>query len=127
MRRFDHHRQFLKFCGLDLAKRQSGTSRGQEQLSKRGNARLRCTFWFADRVAVRLRESSIRDKFERYLAPEPGSADRRRKAYTAIAAKMARIAYAIVKTGRPYRGYFEHDLPSGSIPLTRAVEAVTTS
>ncbi len=123
LRRFAHHRQFLKFCGLDLAKSQSGATRGREQLSKRGNARLRCAFWFAGRIAVRLRESSIRDKYERYVAPDPASADRRRKAYTAITAKMARIAHAVVKTGRPYRSYFEHDLPGGSIPLSRAVEA----
>jgi transposase len=123
LRRFSHHRQFLKFCGLDLAKSQSGNRRGQEQLSKRGNARLRCAFWFAGRVAVRLRESSIRDKFERYLAPDPRSADRRRKAYTAIAAKMARIAYAVIKTARPYRSYYEHDFPGGSIPFNGAVDA----
>jgi transposase len=123
LRRFGHHRQFLKFCGLDLAKSQSGTSRGREQLSKRGNARLRCAFWFAGRIAVRLRESSIRDKYERYIAADPRSSDLRRKAYTAIGAKMARIAYAVIKTGRPYRSYFEHDLPGGSIPLSRAVEA----
>lgn len=98
-------------------------SRGREQLSKRGNARLRCAFWFAGRVAVRLRESSIRDKFERYTALDPKSADRRRKAYTAIAAKMARITYAVIKTRRPYRPYFEHDLPGGSIPLKCAVDA----
>ena len=30
MRRFGHHRQFLKYCGLDLAKSQSGQSRGKE-------------------------------------------------------------------------------------------------
>jgi transposase len=127
LRRFAHHRQFLKFCGLDLAKSQSGQTRGHAQLSKRGNSRLRCAFWFAGRTAVRSREHSVRDKFERYLAVEPFSADRRRKAYTAIAAKMARIAYAVVKTGRPYRSYFEHDLPSGSIPFKRAVEAPATS
>ncbi|WP_368647410.1 IS110 family transposase [Castellaniella ginsengisoli] len=40
IRRFAHHRQFLKYCGFDLAKLQSGTHRGREQLSKRGNARL---------------------------------------------------------------------------------------
>ena len=124
LRRFAHHRQFLKFCGLDLAKSQSGTTRGREQLSKRGNARLRCAFWFAGRVAVRLRESSVRDKFERYTATDPKGADLRRKAYTAVAAKMARIAHAVIKTGRPYRSYFEHDLPGGSIPLKRAVEAL---
>lgn len=127
LRRFGHHRQFLKFCGLDLAKAQSGQSKGQEQLSKRGNSRLRCAFWFAGRVAVRSREDSVRDKFERYMATAPTSADRRRKAYTAIAAKMARIAYAVVKTGQPYRAYFEHDFPSGSTPINRAVEALATS
>lgn len=123
LRRFHHHRQFLKFCGLDLAKSQSVTARGREQLSKRGNARLRSAFWFAGGIAVRLRESSIRDKCERYVRSAPLSPDQRRKAYTAIAAKMARIAYAVVKTGRSYRSYYEHDLPGGSIPLNRAVEA----
>lgn len=69
----------------------------------------------------------MRDKFERYTATAPKSADRRRKAYTAIAAKMARIAYAVVKTGQPYRAYFEHDVPSESTPIDRAVEALATS
>jgi transposase len=41
LRRFNHHRQFLKFCGMDLATIQSGTFRGQTKLSKYGNARLR--------------------------------------------------------------------------------------
>jgi hypothetical protein len=91
-------------------------SRGRAQLSKRGNARLRCAFWFAGRIAVRLRESSIRDRYERYVAASPKSADQRRKAYTAIAAKMARITSAVVTTGGPYRSYFEYDLPGGSIP-----------
>ena len=47
VRRFAHHRQFLKYCGFDLAKQQSGNQRGKEQLSKRGNARLRLAFWLA--------------------------------------------------------------------------------
>lgn len=127
LRRFAHHRQFLKFCGLDLAKSQSGQQRGQEQLSKRGNNRLRSAFWYAGRTAVRSTEPSVRAKFERYVAAEPFSPARKRKAYTAIAAKMARITHAVIKTGRPYRGYYEHELPSGSIPLNRAVEAPATS
>lgn len=36
LRRFQHHRQFLKFCGIDLATIQSGTFRGQTKLSKYG-------------------------------------------------------------------------------------------
>jgi hypothetical protein len=53
LRRFSHHRQFLKFCGLDLATYQSGIFRGRTKLSKYGNARLRCTFWMATQVAIR--------------------------------------------------------------------------
>lgn len=44
LRRFQHHRQFLKFCGMDLATIQSGMFRGQTKLSKYGNARLRRTY-----------------------------------------------------------------------------------
>lgn len=59
LRRFGHHRQFLKYCGFDLAKSQSGVQRGREQLSKRGNARLRLAFWLAAVVAIRARENSV--------------------------------------------------------------------
>ena len=126
LRRFPHHRQFLKYCGLDLAKCQSGQFRGRETLSKRGNARLRMAFWMAAQRAVRMTENSFRDKYERYTRQDPGNPDVRRKALTAVAAKMARVAYAIVKRNQPYRGYHEHALPSGSIPLKRAVGARAT-
>jgi transposase len=117
LRRFAHHRQFLKFCGLDLATHQSGTFRGQTKLSKFGNARLRKTFWLAAQVATRQRDNSFRTKFERYIAPDRNSPDRRRKALTAIAAKMARTAHAIVKGGVDYRPFFEGAVPGGRTPL----------
>lgn len=75
LRRFGHHRPFLKYCGFDLARNQSGVHRGREQLSKRGNARLRLAFWMAGQVAVRLRENSFKDKYERYIRANPGDAD----------------------------------------------------
>lgn len=127
LRRFRHHRQFLKFCGLDLAKSQSGVCRGRETLSKRGNARLRCVLWQAALSAVRMRENSFRDKYARYINTDPDNADLRRKARTAVTAKMARVAYALIKSDRPYRCRFEEGLPSGSIPLRTAVEAIRTS
>lgn len=71
LRRFAHHRQFLKYCGLDLSKTQSGQSRGREKLSKRGNKRLRMVFWMAALRAVHMRENAFRDKYERYLADDP--------------------------------------------------------
>jgi transposase len=127
LRRFAHYRQFLKFCGLDLAKSQSGASRSRDQLSKRGNARLRCALWMAAMSAARMRENAFRDKYKRYIARAPEDLDLNRKARTAVTAKMARVVYALVKHGQPYRHRFDAGLPSGSIPLRRAVEASGTS
>lgn len=107
LRRFSHHRQFLKFCGLDLATCQSGTFRGRTKLSKYGNARLRRTFWMAAQVAARQRDNSFRDKPGRYMAGNADDADRRRKAMTALTAKMARVAHAVVKTQAEYRPFLE--------------------
>jgi len=59
LRRFSHYRKFLKFCGFDLSTSQSGQRRGVPQLSKRGNAQLRCAFWMAGKAAVAQRRSSL--------------------------------------------------------------------
>jgi transposase len=127
LRRFPHHRQFLKFCGLDLSKSQSGASRSREELSKRGNARLRGALWMAAMSAARMRENAFREKYQRYIARSPEDSDLKRKARTAVTAKMARVVYALIKQGKPYRRLFDADLPSGSIPLNGAVGAIRTS
>jgi len=123
LRRFHHHRQFLKFCGMDLATVQSGMFRGRSKISKYGNARLRRTLWLAGQTAVLKKANSFRDKFERYIAQDRHNSDLRRKAYTAIAAKMARTIHAVIKSGEPYRPFFEGTSPGGRTPLCRAVEA----
>ena len=127
LRRFGCARQFLKYCGFDLCTEQSGQFRGTTHLSKRGNARLRYAFWMAGTVAIRMQQNSFRRKFEDYIRPDPQNADRRRKAYTAVAAKMARVAYAVVTTGIDYRRFPEAARPGGRIPSPRAVEALATS
>jgi transposase len=127
LRRFAHHRQFLKFCGLDLSTYQSGQFRGTSKLSKHGNARLRCVFWMAAQVAVRMKENSFRHKYERYLRGKPADADTRRKACVAVSAKIARVAHSLIKTGTDYRPFFEVAAPSGRIRSARAVEASSTS
>lgn len=123
LRRFRHHRQFLKFCGLDLSTQQSGQYRGQTRLSKFGNARLRRSFWQAAQVAVKQRENGFRDKFERYMSKDHDNADLRRKAMTAITAKMARVAHAVIKGGFDYRPFFEGRVPGGRTSSARAVRA----
>ena len=127
LRRFDHHRQFLKYCGFDLAKNQSGNYRGQEQISKRGNARLRLALWMSVNRAIQEPENSFQQKYNRYIKSAPQDRDLQRKARTAVAAKMARVVYGLVKSKQLYQGYYEKALPSGSIPLCRAVEAARTS
>ena len=106
LRRFTHHRPFLKFCGMGLATIQSGTFRGQTKLSKYGNARLRRTLWMAGQVATLQNTNGFRDKFERYIAKDRHDTYLRSKAYTAIAAKMARTVHGIIKNGEPYRPFF---------------------
>jgi transposase len=127
LRRFGCVRQFLKYCGLDLCTEQSGQFRGSTHLSKRGNARLRYAFWMAGTVAIRMQQNSFRRKFDDYIRPDPKNADRRRKGYTAVAAKMARVAYAVVTTGTDYRRFPEATRPGGKIPSPGAVEAYATS
>ena len=127
LRRFSHHQKFLKYCGLNLSTEQSGQFRGTTRLSKRGNARLRYAFWMAGTIAVRARQNSFCQKFQDYIRRDPLDPDLRRKAYTAVAAKMARVVYAVIKTGTDYRRFPEATMPGGRIPSRRAVEAISTS
>jgi transposase len=115
LRRFAHHRQFLKYCGFDLSTHQSGRFRGLSRLSKHGNGRLRYAFWMAAQGAVRMRENTFRQKYARSIKADPHNADRKRKALSAVAAKMARVAHGIIKTDTDYRPYFEATPPSGAL------------
>jgi transposase len=127
LRRFGHHRQFLKFCGLDLATYQSGQFRGQTKLSKFGNARLRRAFWVAAQVAIRQRDNSFRAKYERYIARDRDNADLKRKALIAVTAKMARTAHAVIKSGSDYRPFFEGPMPSGRTSIRTGREGASAT
>lgn len=102
LRRFRHVNQFLKFCGFDLTTQQSGDSRGKSHLSKRGNAELRKSFWMAATIATRMRENTFRKKYENYLQETSKNADVKRKAYVAVAAKMARVVYSMITHNTDY-------------------------
>lgn len=107
LRRFQHYRQYLNFCGFNLSATQSGQQQGRYKLSKRGNARLRYAYWLASVNAIRQTENSFRYKFERYIKKDPENNDLKRKARVAVAVKMARVAHALVKRGMDYRGFYE--------------------
>lgn len=105
--RFRHYRQYLNFCGFNLSAHQSGNHTGTYRLSKRGNARLRYGFWLAATSAIRQRENSFSAKYGRYIRKDPTNPDLRRKGRAAVAAKLARVAHALVKTDTSYRSYHE--------------------
>lgn len=105
--RFKHHKQFLKYCGFDLATYQSGNSKGKTSLSKRGNSKLRQMFWLAATVAIRMRENSFRNKYQQYIKEDPNNADLKRKAYVAVAAKLARVVYSMIRYKTDYYCSYE--------------------
>lgn len=107
LNRFGHYRQYLNYCGFNLSTVQSGNRKGQYHLSKRGNSRLRYAFWLAATSAIRQRENSFREKYSRYVSSDPTNKDLCRKARTAVAAKMARVAHAMVKSDADYQGFYE--------------------
>ncbi len=78
-------------------------------------------------IAVRMRANTFRSKYERYIQGDQHNADLKRKAYTAVTAKMARTAYSMIKNDTDYYPYHDAGLPSGKIPSQRAVEAEMTS
>lgn len=108
LRRFGHVNQFLKFCGFDLTTKQSGDSRGKSYLSKRGNSELRKAFWMAATIATRMRENTFRKKYENYLQETSKNADVKRKAYVAVAAKMARVVYSMITHNTDYYCTYEN-------------------
>ena len=117
LRRFLHHKQYLNYCGFNLSAFQSGQSKSRYRLSKRGNARLRYAYWLASNGAILQRENSFRWKYEHYIRKDPGDADLKRKARTAVAAKMARVAHALIKRESDYRGYHEAGAPGSGTQL----------
>jgi hypothetical protein len=57
------------------------------------------------------------------MRTDPGNTDRKRKAYVAVAAKLARVTYALIRSGADYRCFHEVAVPSGRtycpVPLRR--------
>ena len=113
LRRFSHYRKFLNYCGFALSTSQSGAHRGVSHLSKRGNAPLRSAFWMAGKAAIAQRRNGFRKKYDDYIRSNPLDADLKRKAYTAVAAKVARVAFGLLKTETDYRHFLQEAMPAG--------------
>ncbi len=128
LRRFNHHRQFLKFCGLDLATWSvRRVPRPHQAVQNTANARLRRTLWMAAQVARVSATTASAISSDGTPPAHAGDADRRRKAMTALTAKMARVAHAVVKTGTEYRPFLERPDARWKDPLSAsAVRALAS-
>ena len=65
--------------------------------------------------AIQMRQNAFHDMYERYLKADPENPDRKRNALCAVAAKVARVAYGLIKAGTDHRPYFLAFPPSGAL------------
>ncbi|EKE16554.1 MAG: hypothetical protein ACD_11C00002G0003 [uncultured bacterium] len=96
--RFPHPKKMIAYIGLDSRVHQSGTSiHGKGYISKRGNKILRTRLYNACSVAV-LHDNIFREFFQK----KRGEGKAYKVALCATMNKMARIIYAVWKSGLPF-------------------------
>ena len=61
------------------------------------------------------------------LSKDRDNPDLRRKALTAITAKMARVVHAVIKSGSDYRPFVEGRAPGGRTSLSKSREGATAT
>lgn len=88
---------FIAFIGMDVRVRDSGKCRGRRKLTKRGDPEVRRLLYMAAMTACR--SATWKPFYERALA----RGLTRIQALVALGRKLARIAYALLKTGDSYR------------------------
>lgn len=96
--RFQRSDQVVAYAGLDVTVRESGKSKGQRKLSKRGSGELRRTLYLAAMRCVR-REGSAFGAYYRALNARglKGNA-----ALVAVMRKMLVVAYHLLRSGDTY-------------------------
>jgi len=96
--RFATTKQAVAFCGLDVRHRESGTSvRGKPRMSKKGDSRLRATLYMP--AVVVMTKTAWGKAFAKRLT-EAGKP--KMVIIGALMRKMVEIAYAILKSGKPF-------------------------
>lgn len=88
---------FIAFMGMDVRVRDSGTFRGHRKLTKRGDPELRRLLYTA---AMAARRSAI---WQGFFARAIARGMTPTQALVALGRKLARIAFALLKTGADYR------------------------
>jgi transposase len=95
---FCHSDQFVAYIGLDVRIIQSGRKKGQHGLTKQGDAELRRLLFNCARAATLAKNSPFRDQYER----ERAKGLSRTAAHCAVARKLARLSWSLVRHGGSY-------------------------
>jgi hypothetical protein len=96
--RFACSSQAVAYAGLDIEVKQSGKSRGQVKLSKRGSGRIRRILYMAVVRCIRLKDSAFGAYYHHLVA----RGRPRRAAMMAVMRKMLMVAYRLLKTKEAY-------------------------
>jgi transposase len=95
---FNNRSQLIKYAGLDVIERESGTSvHGRSRVSKRGNAHLRSALFMPALGAIR-KPGIFRNVYQRHLAKHKNP----NKALMAVQRKLLLVAFAIHQSGQMY-------------------------
>jgi transposase len=105
VQRFPTGRRFSSFIGITPRERSSGSRRRLGRISKRGDAYLRTLLIHGARsVLCHAKKAKSHDRLRAWaLAVERRSGHN--KAAVALANKLARIAWAVWRSGRPYEAH----------------------
>lgn len=107
-RNFENSDQFVAFVGLDVRVIQSGKRSGTMGLTKHGDAELRRLLYLCAMASLRSPASPFRAQYERELAK---GTMKRTGALCAVARKIARVAWALMKRGAVYNPERVHQAP----------------
>lgn len=92
-------KQWIAYCGMDIANKESGTWKGHGRVSKRGNAYLRKRLFSAAWGAMMHDEN-----FKAYYETLKGQGRKYKEILVIIARKIIRIAYKLLNDNKHYDG-----------------------
>ena len=102
----EHADQWSTYAGLSPTPRQSGNYKGKTRISKIGNPRLRRAFFLSALTCSRLHNPF--GAFFRHLVAEGKP---KKVALIALARKIIRLCFAVLKSGRRYEASYQRAMP----------------
>lgn len=95
---FKNYKQLVSYAGFDVVERESGMSTGKTKISKKGNSHIRRALFMPAFTAVKYKEKSITDLYNRTLEKH----GIKMKSYVAVQKKLLVLIYHIWKRDQEY-------------------------